>query len=51
MTIDTMTKQKASIDVEIDEVLKAATVGLSHYLVELLQKQSKQNASTISKLL
>ena len=45
MTINTMTKQKISFDVEIDEVLNAATAGLSHYLIGLLQKQSKQNAS------
>src|SRR5215217_3079683 len=49
MTIDTMTKQKESFDVETDEVIKAATVGLSRYLFVLLQKQSKQNAFTISK--
>jgi hypothetical protein len=48
-TIDASTKQKESIDVEIDEVLKAATAGLGHYLVGLLQKQSKQNAFAISK--
>ena len=50
MTIDTVTKkQKESLDVQTDEVLKAATVGLTHYLFVLLQKQSKQNAFTISK--
>jgi hypothetical protein len=49
MTIDTSTKQKELIDVEIDEVLKAATAGLGHYLIGLLQKQSNQNAFTISK--
>ena len=49
MTMDTMTKQKVSLDVEIDEVLNAATLGSSPHLVGPLQKQSKQNAFTISK--
>ena len=44
-----MTKQNPLIDVEMDEVLKAATVGISHYVVRLLHKQSKQNVSAISK--
>jgi len=49
MTIDTMTNQNTLIDVEMDEVLKTAMVDISHYIVRLLHKQSKQNVSTISK--
>jgi hypothetical protein len=49
VTIDTTTKRKTSFDVEIDELLKAATLDLSPHLVGLLQKQLKQNAFTISK--
>jgi hypothetical protein len=33
----------------MDQVIKAATVDISHYIVRLLYKQSKQNVSTISK--
>jgi hypothetical protein len=50
ITTDAMTEEKVSIGIEIeDKVLDAATIGLNPYVVRLIQRQSKQNTSIISK--
>jgi hypothetical protein len=47
--VNTSIKQKELIDVEIVKVLNEARIGITHHVIRLLQKQSEQNAFTISK--